>query len=92
MLSHRHAQRLTPPQKTKQNTKNTNNKPENLLLDARGYLKVTDFGFAKVVAARTFTLCGTPEYLAPEVITNRASQFVCGGGGGWFAVCVVWGK
>merc|ERR1719317_253712 len=44
-------------------------KPENLLLDDRGYLKFTDFGFAKK-RNHTFTLCGTPEYLAPEVIWN----------------------
>jgi serine/threonine protein kinase len=43
-------------------------KPENLLIDADGYLKVIDFGFAKVVEDRTYTLCGTPEYLAPELI------------------------
>ena len=42
-------------------------KPENLLLDEAGYLKVVDFGFAKVVEDRTFTVCGTPEYLAPEL-------------------------
>lgn len=36
-------------------------KPENLLLDKLGYLKITDFGFAKKVAFKTYTLCGTPE-------------------------------
>ena len=33
-------------------------KPENLLLDRTGYLKITDFGFAKHVAFKTYTLCG----------------------------------
>ena len=42
-------------------------KPENLLLDSDGFLKITDFGFAKKVSFRTYTLCGTPEYIAPEV-------------------------
>jgi serine/threonine protein kinase len=46
-------------------------KPENLLLDETGYLKLADFGFAKYVQFKTYTLCGTPEYLAPEVILNK---------------------
>merc|ERR1719493_220464 len=46
-------------------------KPENLVLDNKGYLKVTDFGFAKVVKDKTFTLCGTPDYLAPEIVTGQ---------------------
>jgi len=46
-------------------------KPENILLNADGYLKLTDFGFAKVIEYRTYTLCGTPEYIAPEVLLNK---------------------
>jgi len=46
-------------------------KPENLVLDNKGYLKVTDFGFAKEVTDKTFTLCGTPDYLAPEIVTGQ---------------------
>ena len=46
-------------------------KPENILIDEEGYLKLTDFGFAKYCQTRTYTLCGTPEYLAPEVLLNK---------------------
>lgn len=43
-------------------------KPENILLDSDGYLKITDFGLSKKESRKTFTFCGTPEYLAPEII------------------------
>jgi serine/threonine protein kinase len=45
--------------------------PENLLLDKDGHVKLTDFGFAKRIVHRTYTLCGTPDYLAPEIILNK---------------------
>lgn len=46
-------------------------KPENVMLDAQGYLKLIDFGIAKKVEERTFTLLGTPHYIAPEVIAGQ---------------------
>lgn len=46
-------------------------KPENVLIDKDGYPVIVDMGFAKHVPAKTYTLCGTPLYLAPEVILNR---------------------
>jgi protein kinase A len=46
-------------------------KPENLLLDRHGHIKITDFGFAKKVPDITWTLCGTPDYLAPEVVASK---------------------
>jgi hypothetical protein len=46
-------------------------KPENVMIDSKGYPVIIDFGFAKYIATETFTLCGTPLYLPPEVILQR---------------------
>jgi protein kinase A len=45
--------------------------PENLLFDHKGYFRLIDFGFAKVCEGKTYTLCGTPEYMAPEIFLNK---------------------
>eukprot|EP00913_Durusdinium_trenchii_P002608 g2414.t1 len=46
-------------------------KPENLLLNEQGHVKLTDMGLAKVCPGKTFTTCGTPDYFAPELIASK---------------------
>jgi len=50
-------------------------KPENVLIDGDGHIKITDFGLSKEgligFNSRTNTFCGTPEYLAPEVLLGK---------------------
>ena len=49
-------------------------KPENILMDDIGYLKLADFGMAKHLkekGEKTMSFCGTPEYLAPDIITGE---------------------
>eukprot|EP00735_Rhodelphis_limneticus_P001946 TRINITY_DN1267_c0_g1::TRINITY_DN1267_c0_g1_i1::g.26800::m.26800 TRINITY_DN1267_c0_g1::TRINITY_DN1267_c0_g1_i1::g.26800 ORF type:complete len:782 (-),score=302.12,sp/P00516/KGP1_BOVIN/37.69/8e-131,sp/P00516/KGP1_BOVIN/32.73/3e-38,sp/P00516/KGP1_BOVIN/31.86/2e-10,Pkinase/PF00069.20/3.8e+03,Pkinase/PF00069.20/2.1e-68,cNMP_binding/PF00027.24/2e-18,cNMP_binding/PF00027.24/3.5e-20,cNMP_binding/PF00027.24/1.2e-18,Pkinase_Tyr/PF07714.12/7.3e+02,Pkinase_Tyr/PF07714.12/1.2e-31,Kinase-like/PF14531.1/5.7e+ len=60
-------------------------KPENMLIDKDGYAKIVDFGFAKKVPNRTFTLCGTPDYLAPEIIASKGHNKAVD----WWAVGVL---
>lgn len=56
-------------------------KPENLVFSHDGHIKFIDFGFAKQIVDRTYTLCGTPEYLAPEIIRGEGAGF----GSDWWA-------
>jgi len=60
-------------------------KPDNVLIDARGYPKLAGFEFAKEVTGATYTLCGTPEYLAPELILNEGH----GHAADWWALGVL---
>ncbi|CAF0947892.1 unnamed protein product [Rotaria sordida] len=61
-------------------------KLENLVLDITGHVKLTDFGFAKYVQDRTFTVCGTPEYLAPEMILASGGHSF---GVDWYALGIL---
>lgn len=68
-------------------------KPENVMVDDDGYPKLIDFGIAKIVQGRTYTVVGTPHYMAPEVIVGKGYglaadfwsigimlfEFMCGG-------------
>lgn len=50
-------------------------KPENLMVDEDGYLKLLDFGTAKIIKGRTYSVMGTPHYMAPEVILGKGYSF-----------------
>ena len=52
-------------------------KPENVLINADGYIKLTDFGLAKIIEpeAQTNSYCGTLEYMAPEILKDQGHSF-----------------
>lgn len=51
-------------------------KPENILIDRFGHIKLTDFGLAKeLLRDKTNTFCGTPEYIAPEILKMKGYSF-----------------
>jgi serine/threonine protein kinase len=66
-------------------------KPENLLLDAEGHLHLADFGLSKQLETpeqQLHTFCGTPYYLAPEIVQvspPRALLVTRARGGAWGA-------
>ena len=48
-----------------------NIKPETIVINKNGYIKIIDFCFSKIIEDRTYTMCGSPGYLAPEIILNK---------------------
>jgi protein kinase A len=60
-------------------------KPENIMVDAKGYPIIVDFGFAKKIQNKTYTFCGTPNYLSPECVKNAGHNAAAD----WWAFGVV---
>ena len=52
-------------------------KPSNIMIDYNGYLKMIDFGTAKILTDYTSTIIGTPHYIAPEILQGRGYSLSC---------------
>ena len=52
-------------------------KPSNIMIDANGYLKMIDFGTAKILKDYTSTIIGTPHYIAPEILQGKGYSLSC---------------
>merc|ERR1712157_273536 len=64
-----------------------NLKPENVLIAGDGYVKIRDFRFARSlpIGAKAYTMTGTPEYIAPEILTNKGHDRYAD----WWAVGII---
>ena len=60
-------------------------KPENVMMDMDGHVKLVDFGLAKRILARSYTFCGSPRYCAPEMVTGKGHNKAVD----WWALGVV---
>jgi len=49
-------------------------KPENMLIGKNGYLVLADYGFATIDDGQAWTVCGTPDYQAPEIISKQGAS------------------
>ncbi len=52
-------------------------KPSNIMIDSNGYLKMIDFGTAKILTDYTSTVIGTPHYIAPEILLGKGYSLSC---------------
>ena len=52
-------------------------KPSNIMVDTNGYLKMIDFGTAKILKDYTSTIIGTPHYIAPEILQGKGYSLSC---------------